>query len=654
MFFIVFFCLLAQIDRAQTINQLSDKTYSALIQAKGATRIHLLNQLVNLRKSDSSFRALELAKIAVEEAGQLRKKEPLTESYISLAAIYLILNQPDSALPYLKKSGALCEKENLDRLSASCYYNFGKYYFIKNDLALAETSLNKAIFHAKQLADDYTVAISYVLLAKSFLQSGSSKRGLESLLFAEYYFDKSRDTIQLGPGLISLGLLFGDVGLKERAIKTMLKATEFCQVTCDSLYLGYVYTNIAGVFYSHDIEDESFHYLNKALGIFQHIHNEKGAAYTFNIMGMHYFERRNNLQAISCFSECLILSEKAGDFQQACFAACNLTDIYTNQKNLSEAEVTLRTADECMRKSGDLLAGIVFCHSNANYYAAAGKQDKAFLFYKQSLDKARKISNMDYVLGNLHDIAELYQSIGSQSLALKYFQLYSDIKDSIQQTSASLSIADMRTKYESRNKASLLAGGKAPVRFPRDNHIIQIVFGILTLITIVIALLAGMRIRNHQKSRSVIIPINLQLEKNEGKMASYDHNIHPKKILNTELQEQIWQQLNQLMESEKPFLSNNLTLIELARKLNTNSNYLSKVINDTTGKNFNQYINHFRIEEACKRLSGESSHYLTIEGIALSVGFKSKSAFNTAFKKSLSITPSEYLVLKNKHIKQVS
>lgn len=652
-FLVVFLCLHVHSAGALTIKQQSEKTYRALRHAVGATRISLLNDLVVLRKGDSTGRALELAKIAVKEASQLTLKEPLARSYISLAAIYLIINQPDSAFPYLQKASALLELTGYNRLFAAYNYNLGKYYFITNDFARAEAFLNKAIFFAKKNKDEYTDAISYVLLAKIYLQSGESKKCVESLLFAEHYFEKSHDTLQVGPSMISLGLLYGNAGLKERSIKIMLKATEMCQASCDSLFLGYLYTNVAGVFYSHDIEDESFIYLDKALGIFRQIRNEKGIAYTLNIKGMHYLGRKNNNPAISCFSECLDISQKIGDFQLACFAACNIAEIYTNLNNLASASIALRTADACMQKSGDKLADVAFCHTNAGLYAASKKYDKAIQFYKQSLSKARKISNMDYVLGNLNHIAEIYQSKGNQALALKYYKSYTAVKDSIQQASASISVADMRLKYESRNKTSLFKEEKATGMSPTVKLILLIVFGILIFITVILVLLTRIKSRNYQKARSIKIRVNLQLEKNEGMIARKENHTHSRKILNTELQEQIWQHLNHVTETEKPFLSNNLTLIELARKLNTNSNYLSKVINDTTGKNFNQYINHFRIEEACKRLSGESSHYLTIEGIALSVGFKSKSAFNTAFKKSQSITPSEYLVLQNAEVRQV-
>lgn len=101
------------------------------------------------------------------------------------------------------------------------------------------------------------------------------------------------------------------------------------------------------------------------------------------------------------------------------------------------------------------------------------------------------------------------------------------------------------------------------------------------------------------------------------------------------------------------FLQSDLTLAELARKLNTNTTYLSKVINDISNQNFCNYLNAYRINEACRLFSDPQCRNFTIEAIAFSVGFKSKSAFNAAFRKIKSITPSEYLALQSVEIEQL-
>ena len=91
------------------------------------------------------------------------------------------------------------------------------------------------------------------------------------------------------------------------------------------------------------------------------------------------------------------------------------------------------------------------------------------------------------------------------------------------------------------------------------------------------------------------------------------------------------------------FESSSASLKDLAYQLNSSANLVSKTINSQTGNNFNDYINQKRVVIAKKRLLDPKYAHLTIEAIGNSVGFNSKSAFYTAFKKSASVSPSIFV-----------
>jgi len=98
--------------------------------------------------------------------------------------------------------------------------------------------------------------------------------------------------------------------------------------------------------------------------------------------------------------------------------------------------------------------------------------------------------------------------------------------------------------------------------------------------------------------------------------------------------------LSEFMENEKPYKNPDITLKELAEKLNVHQNHISQTINERLNQNFYDFINHYRIKEAAKLLI--SNRDLTILEIAFESGFSSKSTFNTAFKKHTGKTPTEY------------
>lgn len=96
------------------------------------------------------------------------------------------------------------------------------------------------------------------------------------------------------------------------------------------------------------------------------------------------------------------------------------------------------------------------------------------------------------------------------------------------------------------------------------------------------------------------------------------------------------------MEMQKSFTDPKLTLPLLASQLSINSRYLSQVINENLGQNFYDFVNGYRIAEAKMRLMDPEKDKYTIEAIAFEVGFNSKAAFYSTFKKQTKMTPSQF------------
>ncbi len=102
------------------------------------------------------------------------------------------------------------------------------------------------------------------------------------------------------------------------------------------------------------------------------------------------------------------------------------------------------------------------------------------------------------------------------------------------------------------------------------------------------------------------------------------------------------ERLNNLMKNDKVYLDNEINLTTVANKLGISIHDASYLINEVTGSNFYNFINKFRVEEAKKLLTSSKAEKLNMLGIAFESGFNSKTTFNTTFKKSVGLSPSEY------------
>ena len=85
------------------------------------------------------------------------------------------------------------------------------------------------------------------------------------------------------------------------------------------------------------------------------------------------------------------------------------------------------------------------------------------------------------------------------------------------------------------------------------------------------------------------------------------------------------------------------TLAKLAKMIDSNTSYVSQVINEKYGMTFSNLLGHFRVREACCRMD-DVEHYgkMTIEAISESVGFRSRVTFFSAFKREIGMSPSDY------------
>lgn len=107
--------------------------------------------------------------------------------------------------------------------------------------------------------------------------------------------------------------------------------------------------------------------------------------------------------------------------------------------------------------------------------------------------------------------------------------------------------------------------------------------------------------------------------------------------------EEIAAKLSELMETNKPYLNNRITLNEISDMINENRKDVSRIINEKYNKNFFEFISLYRINEFKRLADPENLKNRTILSLALESGFNSKSAFNSVFKKLTGITPSKYL-----------
>ena len=111
-------------------------------------------------------------------------------------------------------------------------------------------------------------------------------------------------------------------------------------------------------------------------------------------------------------------------------------------------------------------------------------------------------------------------------------------------------------------------------------------------------------------------------------------------MLDKETRATIIESVQTQVKEQALYRNSELTLPALAEEVGVSVHHLSESLNQHGGKNFNLFINEYRVAEVCEHLDQKSERKLI--DLALDAGFSSKSSFNAIFKKLTGQTPSRY------------
>lgn len=269
-------------------------------------------------------------------------------------------------------------------------------------------------------------------------------------------------------------------------------------------------------------------------------------------------------------------------------------------------------------------------------------------FYKKdfqlSLDLGAKLAGVvdkvsDNILKkNIHQLlADNYKEIGDnvnyQAHNLKYIEL-NDSVNSAQQKARDL-ILSLSEKEQKKTVKEEEVG------------INYMVTGVIVL---AVLLLGGVLWYRHQtKLKYNYYKEYISKLKSKETLATVQEDIIPDPSSKTnqfipEKTEQILLKKLQMFENGSSFIQKNLTLNSLAKDLETNTRYLSEIVNKHKQKNFNAYINELRINYIVKKLRTEPKFLnYKISYLAEECGFSSHTSFSTVFKSVTGISPKEFI-----------
>lgn len=535
-------------------------------------------------------------------------------------------NKPDSLLKLLSDPA---------QKKATVLNDIADFYSLTNP----DTSLyyaQMALVYAVNTENSIEKCRAYNRTAMYYSNRGEQKTVMYYLLKALDNAAQANDSTQYMKVYNNLGVLYYDMIMYDSAIANLKKSITYVPKKDASKMYGNMYNNLGMVYHEKGEYDVSLSFYEKALELYNQESDKRGIGIANGNLGRTYFALGKNSSALTHLYICASTLAEEKDYANLALTYMNIAEVYESSNDFENAA-------SCLNKS---------------------------------LEIAEENNYPEVSLRVFRMCAEIYEDAGQYKEALYYQKLFKTYNDSLLSAELKQEVSAMKIKYESekKNQQIILLNKENEISQERSRTRGNWLFALVVSIVVVAAFMIFFLYQKIMLSRSnkelvrknieiafsentVVanpkpgpVPAKVQIESTkdeddfdeiEAEDEEINESKYPYSKLTDDQKKELAELLIQTMKVEKPYLDGDFTINKLAIQLDKSRTYISQVVNEYFNKNFKNFINEFRVREACRLLVTKKN--LTIEAIAKEVGFKSKSSFNTAFKYYTGLTPTTFI-----------
>lgn len=401
-----------------------------------------------------------------------------------------------------------------------------------------------------------------------------------------------------------------------------------------------------------------------------------------NIAGA--YSARGDLSGLEYAEEAIRLARECGEDTPLFYGTMNAVQYYLKTDSLpGRAEATIAELERMAREQGfgaeaDIyLYRALLCEKKKDLSGAYSNYARAmehfrdasestvtavYLHYSRLLRADRHLSSAIQVLeyglrGSAGDSASLHKSQLMKELALCYrdsgkyaeaLELSLRYNDYIEQRfdeARERATQETRIKHDIYSREQQIDRQRMEIL---DNHFKMALLGGGIVVLFVALGMAYYQYRKKDRLYGIIVARNREsmqreqaLQKQVEALRAGEGVSQAAAGLSSDKQQDLMTRFTALMDERRLFTDPSLTVAAVADELGTNRTYLSRAINESTGKTFTQVVNSYRVRQAVAEISDLEADK-PLKQIALESGFSSLSTFYTAFQSAVGMTPARY------------
>lgn len=509
------------------------------------------------------------------------------------------------------------------------------------------------------------------------LSSGRTKE-LAELVSSVYENAKGKDGNLEGLCASHLIAVYTSLGMQDSAMKYISIDENEIPIT-DRAIIGKIHNARAKYFIKYELDYvRAMEYLQKALKEYRAAKDTSEEIIVLNNISSIYYLRNDTTSCLDYIRQARSLADKISDPYSKCvslifaaqmyysfgmyeesleFAAMARSiissdpalDMFTSTVAINEGYVHIYN-----KEYGKALA----CYNEAlEHIEPAAKLDRSVytnldVYYadylygigETGLSKKYYLKSLESHGGGRHNrqrilkrLANLYSLSSDKDSALIYYKQYHEISDSIfnffnEREFSKLILDNEKEKYrqDMSDKDQSLSRTRK----------VAIIVSAAALLIVVILMSVLAIYRKKDRMYTELVKKHQELLKKQKEDKNYS-NSTMKADSKEKMETDLFRKIEALMENDRIYRNQEISLDSLSEMLGTNRTYISNVINKYSGMSFSSYINSFRIKEATEIIS-DTSREVILKVLYSKIGYNSISSFYRAFQKETGCTPMVY------------
>ena len=394
---------------------------------------------------------------------------------------------------------------------------------------------------------DYVKGIAFArrVIGVSHWSRGNYELALYSLFDGLEKYRSIPDLLGEANCLMNIGLVYADRRDHERALSYYFDAGKAFQKLGEVDRMATNYNKIGTIFIEQQKYDEALDYLLKALEIHQTAGFKYGISESNNRLGALYYEKGQPDKGLSFFFESLGISKENDDKHGT---ATNLNQI-------------------------------------GQIYLEKGEYKRARAYLEEGITFATEVRSKTILRDIYFDLKTLYLTLKQYQNAMTYFDLYSQMKDSIFNEEMAIEVANLQTKHELADKNRMLEIGKKEIAIleqqARLDRVMRtgLIAGILILVIIAYLIISKQRLRIRRNKELLV----KNQELFTSKQALTEAELENSKLKEKELQKELEFKNKELTSFTINFIQKN----ELMEELKENISEIKKISDDKVSGKLN-------------------------------------------------------------------